>query len=164
MNENDNTSVSSPTGDGSEEETQINQPAMNIEVSSSTNLELTVTKTCLEALNNLAKAFSSAMQQRKVRKIEAPSPYKVKNESGLKVTLNLTQGTFKVCGNTNPIEVVLESGAAVPLQLREETASNRSLKLSVTSALQVDEPVLYLSVRETRKDFKKMCSVILLPG
>lgn len=157
MNENDNASASSPTGDGSEEESQIHQPVMSIEVSSSTNLELTVTKTCLEALNNLAKAFSSAMQQREVRKIEAASPYKVKNESGLKVTLNLTQGAFKVCGNTNPIEVVLESGAAVPLQLREVAAINRSLKLSVTSALQVDEPVLYLSVSEIRKGFKNIC-------
>lgn len=148
MNDNDNISASSPTGEGSEEETQLQQPIMSVDVSSSSNLELTVTKTCLESLTNLAKAFANAMQQRGVRKIEAPSPYKVKNDSGLKVTLNLSKGLFKICGAANPAEVVLENGAAVPLQLTETRRSKRrSLKLS-PFASQEDEPVLHLVVSQ----------------
>lgn len=124
MNEQDE-SVTSPT-EGEQPDIQM-QPAMSIGISSVNNLELTITKTCLEVLSNLGKAFANAMKTTEVKKIEFLAPYVVKNETGIPITLCLDKSAFIVCGNEEAEEVRLESSAEVPVKLKP------SLDLSVKS-------------------------------
>jgi hypothetical protein len=58
-------------------------------------LELTVTKTCLDVLSNLGKAFQTAVKEGP-KKHKAVSPYTVQNDTGLVITLLLDKGPFKV--------------------------------------------------------------------
>jgi hypothetical protein len=59
------------------------------------NLELTMTKTCLDVLTNLGKAFQSAVREGPVQP-KMVSPYMVQNDTGLVITLLLNKGSFKV--------------------------------------------------------------------
>jgi len=49
---------------------------MSIDVTSEKSLELTVTKTCLEVLTNLGKAFASAMKSEKMVSSSVLAPYR----------------------------------------------------------------------------------------
>lgn len=144
-------SVSSPTTE-TEEASQIQQAAMSIDISSKANLELTVTKTALEILNNLGKAFSNAIAMGTQKAIVTSAPYKVKNESGFKITLCLNKGAFKVDGQNDSVEVVLESGAEVPLQLKVGMETSTSMHLEEEKSLgftNVVDRFLYVRVSNT---------------
>lgn len=54
-----------------------------------------MTKTCLEVLTNLGKAFQSAVKEGPEQP-KTMSPYMVQNDTGLVITLLLNKGSFKV--------------------------------------------------------------------
>lgn len=121
--------VGSPTNEEVDSDLQVNSAAMSIDISSKTTLELTVTKTCIEVINNLLKTFATAMKVEGSRVVEHIAPYKVVNESGLPVTLILNKGKFCAHENVSSENVLLESGAEVNLQLRNREEVNDSLQL-----------------------------------
>ncbi|XP_076183155.1 vacuolar protein sorting 13C isoform X2 [Ptiloglossa arizonensis] len=116
-------SVISPISDSEPEEWhQI--PKMSIDIVSSENLEMTVTKTCLDVLKQLGNAFSSAMEASGKGTAKSVAPYVLKNETGLAMVLDLERSQFKVFNDRSKItndntvsymEVILESGASVEL-------------------------------------------------
>lgn len=102
---------------------QVESPASNtsvsMDISSKTMLEITITKTCLEVLNNLGKAFASAIEEKQILKTNVVSaPYLVVNQSGIKVTLLLNESSFSLYGVNDPQVVILEDQTEVPLQLK----------------------------------------------
>ncbi|XP_076625592.1 vacuolar protein sorting 13C isoform X3 [Colletes latitarsis] len=116
-------SVMSPTSDSEPEEWhQI--PKMSIDIISSENLEITVSKTCLDVLKQLGNAFSSAMEASETGTAKSVAPYVLKNETGLAMILDLERSHFKVFNDGSTIvndsavsymEVILESGASIEL-------------------------------------------------
>lgn len=54
-----------------------------------------MTKSCLDVLTNLGKAFQSAVKEGPKRP-KSVSPYMVQNDTGLLVTLLLNKGPFQV--------------------------------------------------------------------
>lgn len=120
--------VTSPTSESDQVELQP-QSATLIAITSTNNLELTITKTCLEVLNNLGKAFADAMKTTEVKKIEYISPYKVLNETGIPVTLVLDKSAFNIYGSEDSNAVILESEAAAALQLKPSLESSSTVHL-----------------------------------
>lgn len=57
---------------------------------------MTVTKTCLEVLQNLGVAFNNAIFQPQARTSEVSAPYVVQNDLGLAITVMLKDSEFKV--------------------------------------------------------------------
>lgn len=100
------------------------KPKMVVSISSKETLEMTVTKTCLEVLQNLGVAFNNAIFQPQTKTSEVAAPYVVQNDLGLGITVLLKDSEFKVFGNESETkgikEVVLESGAKVDLCLIKE--------------------------------------------
>lgn len=60
------------------------------------NLDITVTKTCLDVLQQLGNAFSSAMESTDKNTTQKAAPYVLKNETGLALVLDLESSNFKV--------------------------------------------------------------------
>lgn len=60
------------------------------------NLEITVTKTCLDVLKQLGQSFSSAMEASGKEPSRKVAPYVLKNETGLAIILDLEHSFFKV--------------------------------------------------------------------
>lgn len=122
----DVTSTISPI---SEDSFQMPQPLMSIDVTSANNLELTVTKTLLEVLQTLGKAFASAIStDSKVSTtttIEAS--YKVLNEIGEDITLQLEESSFQIAEGGSLDDI--NKSSAVPLQLKPEFVSDETLQL-----------------------------------
>lgn len=87
-------SAISPQSSDDMEEIAFTQPTISILVSSSVNLEIVVTKTLLDVLTNLGKAFQNAVKVGIPIKDADTAPYKVVNDSGLKITLNLEKSQF----------------------------------------------------------------------
>ncbi|KAK9299460.1 hypothetical protein QLX08_007488 [Tetragonisca angustula] len=116
----------SPTSDSEIEELH-QTPKMSIDIVSTENLEITVTKTCLDVLKQLGNAFSSAMEASGKGMARSVAPYVLRNETGLAIVLDLERSHFKVfsdgsklvSNNTDSyMEVILESGASVDLAPR----------------------------------------------
>ncbi|XP_076225482.1 vacuolar protein sorting 13C isoform X3 [Nomia melanderi] len=116
-------SLASPTSE-SEPEEWHQSVKMSIDIESSENLEITVTKTCLDVLKQLGNAFSSAMDTGEKSIAKNLAPYVLKNETGLAMVLDLERSYFKVFNDGSKItrdntdsymEVILESGASVEL-------------------------------------------------
>ncbi|XP_076380466.1 vacuolar protein sorting 13C isoform X3 [Megalopta genalis] len=116
-------SVASPTSENEPDE--WHQTAkMSIDIESSENLEITVTKTCLDVLKQLGNAFSSAMTAGEKGTAKNLAPYVLKNETGLAMVLDLERSHFKVFDDRSKVtgektdsymEVILETGASVEL-------------------------------------------------
>jgi vacuolar protein sorting-associated protein 13A/C len=113
---NDREEVNTPTEGFENLETPGKQPLMDIDVLSDHSMELVVTKTCLEVLNNLGKAFATAMKPGEVKLLETTAPYKIVNELGYSVTVLFKRGSFTLFDNEDTQEVILESGAEAALQ------------------------------------------------
>ncbi|XP_039312283.1 vacuolar protein sorting-associated protein 13 isoform X2 [Solenopsis invicta] len=92
---------------------------MSIDITSSDNLEITVTKTCLDVLKQLGQSFSSAMEASGKGPTKKVAPYMLKNEAGLPIILNLEHSLFKIFDeeerNDKIMEVILETGASLEL-------------------------------------------------
>ncbi|XP_067012189.2 intermembrane lipid transfer protein Vps13 [Anabrus simplex] len=103
----------------------VQPPALTIDISSKDNLEVTVTKTCLEVLMNLGKAFEDAYKQDLASREAAVAPYLVENDTGMAIALLLEESHFHVQnksedGDTDYKEVMLENGAKVGLCFEDE--------------------------------------------
>ncbi|XP_044259687.1 vacuolar protein sorting-associated protein 13 isoform X2 [Tribolium madens] len=110
------------------------QAMMCIDVSSDHSIEIVVTKTCLEVLNNLGKAFATAMKPGEVKMLETMAAFKIVNELGSSVSVNLKRGSFALFGGEEPEEVILESGAEAQLQKKTMVLSSPSrLGLQLTT-------------------------------
>lgn len=59
-------------------------------------MELTVTKTCLEVLNNLGTAFNNAIYKPEAKTGQTVAPYVVQNDLGLTIKVVLSENVFKV--------------------------------------------------------------------
>ncbi|KAJ8937448.1 hypothetical protein NQ314_011837 [Rhamnusium bicolor] len=118
MNEQEEAAAAmSPTSD-SEGDSQA-QPVMSIDITSENNLEITITKTCLEVLDNLGKAFALAMKSESISSITTlEASYKVLNEIGEDITLMLEQSSFKIADGGSLEDI--NKSAAVPLQLKSD--------------------------------------------
>lgn len=55
---------------------------------------MSVTKTCLDVLQDLGKAFSDAIRPEGLHKPDIIAPYIVENDTGFDITLNLKQGAL----------------------------------------------------------------------
>lgn len=117
-------SAISPISDSGELDDPNQSSQMSIDIQSSDNLEITVTKSCLEVLQQLADAFSSAMDLTSETSSSKLAPYVLKNETGLMLELDLEASHFQVLTKTSELfeiqsevysEVVLESGASIQL-------------------------------------------------
>ncbi|KAJ4449971.1 hypothetical protein ANN_01378 [Periplaneta americana] len=126
-------------------------PAMSIEISSKENLELTMTKTCLDVLTNLGKAFQSAMLEGP-KKPKPVSPYLVQNDTGLIITIVLNKGPFQVQDSNDGDrvkQVVLQSGAKVGLCLEEP----EELKITILAGTPTEKNKVtekFLTIRSER--------------
>ena len=125
---NDREDVASPTSESESFDPIQQQALMCVDISSDHSMELVVTKTCIEVLSNLGKAFSSAMTpSTQVTSLEVLAPYKVVNELGCLVKVDLALGTFSLFKDDSASEVILESGAEVELQRKVELRSSPTL-------------------------------------
>ncbi|KAK0157380.1 hypothetical protein PV328_011128 [Microctonus aethiopoides] len=117
-------SAISPISDSGELDDPNQSSQMSIDIQSSDNLEITVTKSCLEVLQQLTDAFSNAMDLTSETSSSKLAPYVLKNETGLMLILDLEASHFQVLTKTSELfeiqsevysEVVLESGASIQL-------------------------------------------------
>lgn len=67
-----------------------------IAISSADTLELSVTKTCLDVLQDLGQAFSDAIRPEGLTKPDIIAPYIVQNDTGFDITLDLKQGALSL--------------------------------------------------------------------
>lgn len=70
----------------------IGEPLTKILVSSSDTLEMSVTKTFLDVLQDLGKAFSDAIRPEGLCKPDVIAPYIIENDTGFDIILNLKRG------------------------------------------------------------------------
>lgn len=148
-NDQEDQNITSPLSESSDiQEINPQQVVMSIDITSENNLELTVTKTCLEVLQNLGKAFSNAMKEKQdVKHVSVQSTYKVLNEIGVPIMLLLQKSSFKLVNNNEMNDVLLNSGAEVPLQLKPDEITNTAVQLNkelTTNSLAINH---YLNVK-----------------
>lgn len=155
MNEQEDQSIptSTPSSPSTEVIEQVEaqmQSTMKINVTSTKNLELTVTKTCLEVLNNLGKAFSNAMKSTEVKPIRVYAAYVVRNETGIPIKLCIEKSSFFLLDDEETKEVILETGASVALALKNEAATHGlAIREDATkTALGGNEHVLHVNVEQ----------------
>ncbi|XP_012537324.1 vacuolar protein sorting-associated protein 13 isoform X2 [Monomorium pharaonis] len=126
-------SIASPASESEPEELH-QSTKMSIDITSSDNLEITITKTCLDVLKQLGQSFSSAMEAKEpTRKV---APYVLKNETGLAIILDLEHSLFKIFDdgsrmrdhNDSYMEVILESGASIELAPKSSKLDTRLLE------------------------------------
>ena len=72
------------------------EPKTKIAISSTDTLELSVTKTCLDVLQDLGQAFSEAIRPEGLCKPDIIAPYIVENDTGFDITLNLKRGALNL--------------------------------------------------------------------
>lgn len=65
-------------------------------ISSSDILEISVTKTCLDVLQDLGTAFSEAIRPEGLHKPDVIAPYIIENDTGFDITLNLQRGALNL--------------------------------------------------------------------
>ncbi|KAG5886082.1 hypothetical protein JTB14_031768 [Gonioctena quinquepunctata] len=151
MSMNPNQDVRSSMSPISESGIDLNQPLMSINITSEKNIELTVTRTLLENLKNLGKAFASAIDTSNVSQdsiIEAP--FKIINELGEDVTLLLGESSFELVegGSINDIN----KSAAVPLQLKTEIGVKEKLHFGTQLSMHSLNNDHYLNIKVNDKN------------
>ncbi|XP_066252738.1 intermembrane lipid transfer protein Vps13 isoform X1 [Euwallacea similis] len=150
MNEPDDTlNFTSPISEkGEEVEVPSNQPpVMSVDVTSEKSLELTVTKSCLEVLSNLGKAFASAMKSEKVVSTDVLAPYRVLNELGEDITLLLEESSFKIAEGGSLEDI--NKSAAVPLVLKSTQLTTIQLRKELIRNEQETNYFLHVKVNKT---------------
>ncbi|XP_044002668.1 vacuolar protein sorting-associated protein 13 isoform X3 [Aphidius gifuensis] len=148
---------------------------MSIDIMSSDSLEITVTKTCLEVLQQLGNAFSSAMELNDKKTTTTKlAPYVLKNETGMALKLDLITSNFKVISGTfdndplpdNYADVLLETGASVQLapitaisssdilaQLKSVTVSDRGDSKFVVTFIDINNKLEIPVLRADKRFF-----------
>ncbi|KAF7282566.1 hypothetical protein GWI33_002356 [Rhynchophorus ferrugineus] len=158
MNEQDDAlSFASPVSEKADDiENAAQPPVMSIDVASEKTLELTVTKTFLEVLNNLGKAFSSAMKSDKIASSEISAPYRVLNEIGEDITLLLDESSFAVAEGGSLEDI--NRSAAVPLVLKK--AQSHAIQLGQELNRNEQEKNYTLHVNINRSDCQLVLPVV----
>lgn len=59
-------------------------------------MEITITKTCLDVLQDLAAAFSEAIRPEGLHKPDIIAPFIIQNDTGFDITLNLKLGALQL--------------------------------------------------------------------
>lgn len=76
--------------------TSSRDPKTKISIASSDTLEVSVTKTCLDVLQDLGQAFSDAIRPEGLNKPDVIAPFIVQNDTGFDVTLDLKSGSLNL--------------------------------------------------------------------
>ncbi|XP_035721159.1 vacuolar protein sorting-associated protein 13-like isoform X2 [Vespa mandarinia] len=138
---------------------------MSIDVTSSENLEITVTKTCLDVLKQLGNAFSSAIEAGGKMATQKLAPYILKNETGLPMTLNLELSHFKIFDSGSRssnkadlyTEVILESGASIELVPKFTKIETQLLEQLKADSVKDSEDNKFVV------SFKEICDRLTIP-
>ncbi|XP_047359322.1 vacuolar protein sorting-associated protein 13 isoform X3 [Vespa velutina] len=138
---------------------------MSIDVTSSENLEITVTKTCLDVLKQLGNAFSSAIEAGGKMATQKLAPYVLKNETGLPMTLNLELSHFKIFDSGSRssnkadlyTEVILESGASIELVPKFTKIETQLLEQLKADSVKDSEDNKFVV------SFKEICDRLTIP-
>ncbi|XP_058837903.1 intermembrane lipid transfer protein Vps13 isoform X2 [Topomyia yanbarensis] len=77
-------------------EDRSRDPTTKILVGSRDSLEMTVSKTCLDVIQNLGKAFSEAIKREGIVNAEIQAPYTVQNDTGQDIKINLIGSDFVI--------------------------------------------------------------------
>ncbi|XP_055592823.1 intermembrane lipid transfer protein Vps13-like [Uranotaenia lowii] len=77
-------------------EDRSKDPTTKIMIASRDSLEMTVSKTCLEVLQNLGKAFSEAIKREGITAAEIEAPYTVQNDTGQDIKINFIGSDFVI--------------------------------------------------------------------
>nr|XP_012230348.1 PREDICTED: vacuolar protein sorting-associated protein 13C isoform X2 [Linepithema humile] len=120
-------SAVSPASDSETEELH-QSTKMSIDITSSDNLEISVTKTCLDVLKQLGQAFSSAMDASGKGPTRKVAPYVLKNETGLAMIFD--DGSRMRNNSDSYMEVILETGASIELAPKTSKLDARLLEQS----------------------------------
>lgn len=72
------------------------EPKTKIAISSCDTLEMSVTKTGLDVLQDLGQAFSDAIKPQGLHKPDVVAPYIVENDTGLDITMYLKKGSLNL--------------------------------------------------------------------
>lgn len=146
MNADSDTSLISPVS----EETDISVASANvcIDISSSTSLELTVTKASLEVFDQLSTSFASAIKSLGVKETGITAPYLVKNTTGAPVTIILSNTPYNLHAQNgeDPNEIVLENNAEVALELKPEFETKKDMRKDIFNRQFVHEASLRVKV------------------
>nr|CAI5824993.1 unnamed protein product [Callosobruchus analis] len=128
MNQEQDDTMSSMSPTDSEADMQLPQPLMDIDIISDNNLELTITKTLLEVLTNLGKAFTDAVNERKLTSSHSvDASFKVLNEIGEDITLLLEKSAFNLVEGGDKLDI--NKSQAVPLVVKSNFIEKKSLDL-----------------------------------
>lgn len=73
-----------------------NEPKTKVTISSSDTLEMSMTKTCLDVLQDLGQAFSDAIKPQGLIKPDIIAPYIVENDTGFDMIINLSKGSLNL--------------------------------------------------------------------
>ncbi|KAK6178554.1 hypothetical protein SNE40_013319 [Patella caerulea] len=121
-------------------------PRMTINIKSTDILNITMTKTCLEVLGNLGKAFNDAynLVDQVVSKDEVLSPYIFKNQTGLDLLLKLDT-SFQSPENSENGRVKLASDQQLPTYEKPGSVMSMSPKKSVIKSTQqgVEKKIIF---------------------
>lgn len=121
--------------DGESENIVLPPPKMSVNIRSNDDLQLVMTKTCLEVLNNLGKSFGEAYQL--VEPTEKAgvvmSPYVIKNNTGIPMVMKL-DNSFEMPEDASNMKVSLSPTRELHLFTRKKSVLSR--KASVIKATQ----------------------------
>lgn len=81
-------------------------------------MEISVTKTCLDILQDLGTAFSDAIRPEGLHKPDIIAPYIIENDTGFDLTLNLQRGSLNLHSshfptNENDAETMVNSSGVI---------------------------------------------------
>lgn len=123
---------------------------MIINVTSSDILPVCVTKTCLEVLTNLGKAFNDAYNLvKKTSKKEETvfSPYVFRNQTGYEIVLKL-DSSFETPPSAVQGKVKLGVGAVLPVLNKAEAVSNKTKASMIKATQEGDERKIIFQVEQ----------------
>lgn len=132
-------------------------PTTKISVDSVDILEVTLTTTSLDVLQNLSNAFSEAIKPTRMAKTETMAPYIFRNDTGVDVVLDLRKSGFSLV--QAPDHSLEDTGAClvptnnfVYLQPDSSASSIASIHSFMHNNANIKEKYLYLKVGDMAKE------------
>lgn len=165
-----------------DEDDEESEPKTQICISSKDILELTVTKTCLDVLQNLGSAFSEAIKSEGLTKPSIDAPYIVQNDTGFDITLNLVDSAFLLHDSHLPNSgyildekiskaivfeshksnsdvvandvtfVTISAGGKAYLQLKDKNKTTLTKNVNVLTGKAADERFLHVKIGDIDKE------------
>ncbi|KMY92020.1 vacuolar protein sorting-associated protein 13 [Drosophila simulans] len=151
----------------SEVEDDAEQQAMHMNIHSAETLEITLSKTCLGLLSELAEAFSQAIDQNGLTKPDIVAPYVLENDTGFDVNLNLRKGIFTLhevhrggtpAGANSTLLMFAQSEEVDPSVIKTCTISTggkaylQTKDLSTLSEEDSEDYTLYVTIGDINKE------------